>query len=269
LLFVASLVLGVVLYIRLMVACQSLLTSVCRAGWADDRGEADFTENTPWHEGTPAKGCILPQPICLAAAYDTEAFAVAGWAMLQLSWTLIVLGSQLWQISRQLTTFELSNLGRYGFMGGHVVVGGPGVGGAHAGNNQALSTDGLPVHAHAHGGHGHRHGHSALGAVGALGKKLPGKLMHLVGLDLYTRGRAGAGMKRAEAASNPFDHGLRRNCEDFWTRGRTLGVDYTTLYDIPDAGLLHAKRASGEREGSASKTRTRGQYEMVPSDVHV
>jgi palmitoyltransferase ZDHHC13/17 len=191
--------------------------------------------------------------------------------MLQLSWTLIVLGSQLWQISRQLTTFELSNLGRYGFMGGQVGVG-HGTDGHEPQQpaSYALSADDLPVHVQgAHGGHGHRHGHSALGKLGTLGKQLPGKLMHLVGLDLYTRGRAGAGMKRVQAASNPFDHGLRKNCEDFWTRGRTLGVDYAKLYDIPEAGLIPAKRAGSERARSASKKRGRGQYEMVPGDALV
>ena len=29
-----------------------------------------------------------------------------------------MLASQLWQVARQMTTLEVSNLGRYGFMGG-------------------------------------------------------------------------------------------------------------------------------------------------------
>ncbi len=40
------------------------------------------------------------------------------WATLQLTWTSILLASQLWQVARQMTTLEVSNLGRYGFMGG-------------------------------------------------------------------------------------------------------------------------------------------------------
>jgi hypothetical protein len=221
-------------------------------------------ENTPWHEPSAAEFCFLPVSICQATSFDTMAFAVAFWATGQLTWTLFVLGGQLFQISRQLTTFELSNLGRYGYMGGHASQGLSGHGPARPGMEHTLSTDGLPVHAHAHGAHhGHRHGRSALSRIGAKFKKLPGSMLHLVGLDLYTRGKAGEGMRRADAAANPFDQGLRRNCEDFWTRGRALDVDYMTLYEIPDAGLGSRAR----RTKSESKTRSRGMYEMVPSDA--
>jgi len=37
---------------------------------------------------------------------------------LQLLWTVLLLASQFWQIARQMTTLEVTNLGRYGFMGG-------------------------------------------------------------------------------------------------------------------------------------------------------
>ncbi len=43
---------------------------------------------------------------------------VAVWATLQLSWTVILMVAQSWQIMRQMTTLEVSNLGRFGFMGG-------------------------------------------------------------------------------------------------------------------------------------------------------
>jgi palmitoyltransferase len=49
-------------------------------------------------------------------AYDAFLVSVACWATLQLSWTSILLASQFWQIARQMTTLEVSNLGRYGFM---------------------------------------------------------------------------------------------------------------------------------------------------------
>ncbi|TFY55440.1 hypothetical protein EVJ58_g8245 [Rhodofomes roseus] len=62
--------------------------------------------------------CILPSYLCALTAYDTFLFSVACWSTLQLSWTIVLLASQYWQVARQLTTFEVSNLGRYGFMGG-------------------------------------------------------------------------------------------------------------------------------------------------------
>ena len=48
----------------------------------------------------------------------TFALAVALWATLQLTWTSILLAGQLIQIARQMTTFEVSNLSKFGFMGG-------------------------------------------------------------------------------------------------------------------------------------------------------
>jgi len=44
-------------------------------------------------------------------------FSVAVWSTLQLIWTIVLLVSQLVQIARQMTTLEVSNLGRYGYMG--------------------------------------------------------------------------------------------------------------------------------------------------------
>jgi palmitoyltransferase len=59
-----------------------------------------------------------------------------------------------------------------------------------------------------------------------------GWVLSVVGLDLYTRGRGGAGLARARTAANPFDHGTTANCLDFWTRGAELAIDYTQLYDV-------------------------------------
>jgi palmitoyltransferase len=40
------------------------------------------------------------------------------WSGLQLTWTILLLVSQVWQVCRQMTTLEVSNVGRYGWMGG-------------------------------------------------------------------------------------------------------------------------------------------------------
>lgn len=70
--------------------------------------------------------------------------------------------------------------------------------------------------------------------------------MSLTGLDRYTKFRAGEGLKRAKTARNPFSAGVVGNCTDFWTAGKTLGVDYRTVYDVPEEGFLEAKRRRGE-----------------------
>ena len=125
-----------------------------------------------------------------------------------------------------------------------------------------------PAHRHAHA---HKHAH---GCRGLLSRALPGALLSIVGLDLYTKGRAADGIARARrqnGGGNPFDVGLIANCWSFWTRGRTLGINYTELYEVPEGGFkraLAARRAAG---GSAdgdvkpsSRTRSGG-YAMLPS----
>ncbi|PWN42179.1 hypothetical protein IE81DRAFT_144811 [Ceraceosorus guamensis] len=92
---------------------------------------------------------------------------------------------------------------------------------------------------------GARHGHSH-GPVAAL-KGAGNWLLSIVGLDLYTRGKAGEGLKKASAAGNPFDLGLVGNCRDFWTTGRELGVDYATLYEIPVGGFQSSARRRRRR----------------------
>jgi len=64
--------------------------------------------------------CSFPRPICTATNYDTFALSITIWAGLQLTWTVVLLGVQVWQICKQVTTLEVSNLGRYGYMGGKV-----------------------------------------------------------------------------------------------------------------------------------------------------
>jgi hypothetical protein len=195
---------------------------------------------------------VLPAWLCAATAHDTFLFAVTCWATLQLSWTLLLVGSQLWQVARQLTTLEVSNLGRYGFMGGRG--GGPSLG-AQMG--------------HQHGPGGHAHGEAggdagdAIAAQNAHAHKHGGRcggglsfLLHITGTDRFTKGRAADGLARAAKAPNPFDAGVLGNCRDFWTNGGALGVDYTRVYDVPPEGFREASaRRAREDGGDAQKRR--------------
>ncbi|KAJ6492881.1 hypothetical protein C8R47DRAFT_975549 [Mycena vitilis] len=168
----------------------------------------------------PSGSCPLPASLCALTAQDAFLVSVAAWATLQLSWTSVLLASQLWQIARQMTTLEVSNLGRYGFMGGR---GGVSLGGA-----------GQMGHRHTHGSSANSSANSGASSDGAdadpdaAAPTAPhthsssGFLMNLLGLDRFTRGKAGAGLARAGKASNPFDLGAVRNCRDFWTKGREL-----------------------------------------------
>ena len=75
---------------------------------------------------------------------------------------------------------------------------------------------------------------------------------------------------RAEGQGNPFDVGLWRNCTDFWSRGRTLGIEsYTTLYEIPPGGFksVLARKAEQrhEKRTPGAPSSARGSYAMVPT----
>ncbi|KAH9961433.1 hypothetical protein BGW80DRAFT_1564040 [Lactifluus volemus] len=182
--FVTALVFGVLLFDSLTWAYFSSLT------------------DTP----SPSPACLLPAFVCSLAATDMFLFSVAVWSTLQLIWTIVLLVSQLVQIARQMTTLEVSNLGRYGYMGAR--------GGAH-------------VH-----GHGHRHCSGCNTNF----------LMQLLGFDRFTSGKAANGLARSGHAANPFNMGIVGNCRDFWTRGRELGVEYERLYEVPPEGFREARR---------------------------
>ncbi|KDN46635.1 ankyrin [Tilletiaria anomala UBC 951] len=278
LVFIASLVVGIIIFLYLSYAY--------------------YAANLP-ADTLPVSSCILPASICAATSWDTFLFATSAWAALQLIWTIILLGAQLLQISRQMTTLEVSNLGRYGYMGGKggssmvtqsnfmaqraAALGAAGSLAAAAGGHEDSDGDGVAGRG-SHGAHGgHRGGKRCFLDVLCGASNC---LLSVVGLDLYTRGKAGEGLKRASAAGNPFDKGVLANCKDFWTRGRELGVRYEELYDIPVGGFQSSSYASasavrlpddgpggtgrrwsmwsGLKQGLGGRgSRARGEYEAV------
>ncbi|GAA95868.1 uncharacterized protein L969DRAFT_18289 [Mixia osmundae IAM 14324] len=275
-LFVSSMIAGVILYAYLSVAY--------------------FAETSPSYQAGPENLCYLPESFCAAAQFDGVLFASTTWACIQLTWTSIVLVGQLYQICRQMTTLEMSNLGRFGTMGGRAgsslaeQSNHPSVLAAKArqtpsgdttaaetlasidtdenGSTALSSLDNQPVTP----SYTPRHSHGC-GCCSCIGRILPASLLSVIGLDLYTRGGAASGLvKTTQSPSNPFDLGLIRNCTDFWTRGRTLGVDYTALYDVPPEGYRSVLRRRADqasedsRSGKRSSTSRSTGYEMVRSE---
>jgi len=161
-----------------------------------------------------------------------------------------------------MTTLEVSNLGRYGFLGGR---GGASLSGQMGHRHHRNSADGgsllagvdteettlvgsdsgsgAPVH--------HRHS----GVCAGCGS---GFLMNLLGFDRFTKGKAADGLARAGKASNPFDLGIVGNCKDFWTAGKELGVEYDKLYDVPFEGFKEAKRRREREEDEEGGRRSSG-----------
>jgi hypothetical protein len=128
-----------------------------------------------------------------------------------------------------MTTLEVSNLGRWGFMGGRggesmrgqsgamamqQAMRGAGVGGTSGGGVGGLSLgESLDPTGEQPGGGGeraeehlHSHGHGG-------GKKIGGKLgflLQILGLDRFTKGKAAKGLAMAGKDQNPFDQGIVR-----------------------------------------------------------
>jgi hypothetical protein len=218
----------------------------------------DYGENGPVYQ--PEKSpyitfCQTLPSICGAYQAAPYLLAVALWSTLQLTWTTILLASQAWQVARQMTTLEVSNLGRYGFMGGRggtslreqggamaalhahgapsanrpehelqadVIDIGAGPGQAGAEEEGLATSDSIGVNESVPFGTSTTRTHSrqpvplhvsrnpcmAL-AGGALRYCANGPLLQLLGLDRFTKGAAGRGMRLAEeGGGNPFDMGI-------------------------------------------------------------
>ncbi|BEI90394.1 uncharacterized protein CcaverHIS019_0304640 [Cutaneotrichosporon cavernicola] len=230
LLFVLTLVIGVIFFVRLAYFY--------------------IIESTP--PATPSQGltlCNISETVCRGAAHDGFLLATAAWATLQLSWTFILGCSQLWQVARQMTTYEVSNLGRYGYMGGRGGTSLRDQSGAVRGSTVFVpmpdtESDFSHLPPPPSASPAHHHQHHRCGALGricsALGAAITGPVFRLVGLDQFTQGRAVSGMARAGRDQNPFDLGVTKNCSDFWCGAK--GVDYLHLYEVPPEGWVAYRR---------------------------
>jgi hypothetical protein len=247
-LFVATLVGGVIVFDYLTYACTCHQTQSIVLHCVDCM---PVFSTVPLSTNQDiSSSCPLSKELCALTAHDAFLVSVAAWVTLQLSWTLLLLASQFWQIARQMTTLEVSNLGRYGFMGGR---GGASLSG-QMGHRHQHSYSHSHSHPHPHPPPGveseestlvdgappvHSRRHESRGVCAGCGS---GFLMNLLGLDRFTKGKAVDGLARAGRATNPFDLGVVANCKDFWTAGRELGVEYDRLYDVPGEGFAEAKR---------------------------
>lgn len=227
LIFILSLIAGITLFDYLSVACESRALTLGLM--------IDILENAPEVEPSldgPSL-CSVSETLCRAASFDSFLLAAACWGTLQLTWTSLLAVSHLWQISRQMTTFEVSNLGRYGYMGGrggsslreqsgavkqaaHVGAGiGPsgageeGAGGEAGAAGMVVGPDGQSI-GHAHSHRHHHHSHGIAGVCGRVARAVSGPLMQVLGLDRFTKGKAVSGMRRAGRDQNPFDLGVIR-----------------------------------------------------------
>ncbi|KZT58161.1 zf-DHHC-domain-containing protein [Calocera cornea HHB12733] len=218
---------------------------------------AYFSHNVP-SDAVPAASCILPTTLCSWTSQKPFLTAVSIWASLQLLWTSILLLAQLWQVTKQVTTLEVSNLSRFGFMGGRgtSALGQEGLThpkqGQHMMGDDEPNPDGIGGHPSASAPGQRQHSKSSTAFI-----------LQLLGLDRLTAKSNRRALAHSSPNSNPFDQGVWRNCLDFWTTGRELGVEYGSLYDVPSDGFA---KKPGEENGRWKGKGRKGGYEPVQAE---
>ncbi|KAI8384444.1 uncharacterized protein BYT42DRAFT_562562 [Radiomyces spectabilis] len=200
----------------------------------------EYLSNTaPITEVQSEDGCFLGSTLCSYFAFDTWTLALTIWTSFQLSWSLVLLVVQCYQIAVATTTNESANAHRYGYMNGQPADGpsmvanlAAGAAGGVAGvDGPDLNPNGGPaVHSH---GHRHAHGHGHAGGFCPCMQLFAGaRSLH----KQRTR-RRNAG----QLGGNAFDQGCWTNCVEFWSDshdGRSGNVNWYELYDV---GQIYSK----------------------------
>lgn len=188
---------GIPVYLSLVYQCTS-------------RAHPDFRDNLPASIWAQHRDRFAVPWLFAAANFHGPLLCSSLWILLVDAWLLILLVMQLAQISRQLTTLEASNVGRYGFMGGRGDTNMSAQAGFIEQQTERMVAAGMrreDIHQQLHGC-AHRKKRTLWGLCTGMGASL----LSIVGLDLYTRGKGGQGLKRSRAAANPFDKGALGNC---------------------------------------------------------
>ncbi|GEM10954.1 palmitoyltransferase SidR [Rhodotorula toruloides] len=244
-LFVAFLVVGVSLFTRLTFGY--------------------FYEKAPDLHPDSYCPALVPSLVCMSLLFDPFALSVSAWAFLQLTWTIILLSAQVWQVARQMTTLEVANVARFGYLGGKPGVSAAAQQGAvekwnaakaarHAANLAGDAGDGGALD----DPESLAHAPSTSPPPGQTTTRAKGTFafcLKLLGLDRFVTpssrtSQLGTLAHSPPTATNPFDLGPIANCLDFWTKGGELGVEYERLYGVPEGGFKERWRER-RREGRA------------------
>ncbi|SMY24893.1 unnamed protein product [Zymoseptoria tritici ST99CH_1A5] len=214
-LYILSMVAGIALLIRLFFAYLTILPA-------------------------PTKPiCTFLNPeLCAEFEKDPLTLVTTAWASVQLTWTVMLVFVQFFQVARNLTTFEsMRNTDQVGPILSAITTG-------------TMSMDDAQVTGPA-AGSSHKHAHRKKEGCFARWSKL-------LGIDTFLtiafQGYNGAKDSRSSSRTprrkqNPFSRGVVRNCQDFWCDGPVFGrkvgneglvggerVDYGGLYDVPGGG---------------------------------
>ena len=194
-----------------------------------------------------SKCTLLPDHVCTLIMTDYFTFIVTVWWLLQGTWVTLLLLTQLFQIARAQTTFEV--------MKGHPQLSGPNAAVAAGITAGAASMEGA--------------GLTDNGTAGpdAMKKRKPESWLEqwkrLFGVDAFVAtalhgSRADEVMRRRR--ENPFNRGLIQNLRDFFfdpapvfgkrANGEAVLdgglVDYTSMYEAPSKTMVKRVRNGGE-----------------------
>lgn len=170
---------------------------------------------------------VLPDFICTAFQISPFTYALMIWCLLQLTWVVLLVFVQLFQIGKGVTSNEAINMQRFGSYGGEEF--------------SSLPQD-------------HRVNHRLMLEKMATTNSFQERrcwtpLFRLIGLDLFLSTASSAVHDDHRNSSNPANYGFFQNCADFWApngdynifkapKGAmgSLGgqtVDYTKLWEYP------------------------------------
>lgn len=178
----------------------------------------DLSITAPIYDHGPDSTCLLGSTVCGYFDYDTWTLALTIWILFQLTWSMFLLGVQLYQVAVGMTTNESANMNRYAYMN------------ANQGMITNLTVGGIegsdgPSVAGGENGHSHGHSHGQGGFCPCLQLVAGARALH------KARNRRGNNLNKA---GNVFDHGCWNNCLDFWAPdgGSSGSINYYEIYDI-------------------------------------
>lgn len=146
------------------------------------------------------------------------------WTLFQLTWSLFLLGVQLYQVAVAMTTNESANANRYAYMNApnNGLISNLAVGAVGGTEGSDGPLDGVAIQEP-----GHHHGHHHHGG----GSSFCPCLQLVAGARALHKAR---NRHSGVTKGNVFDHGCWNNCLDFWTEnthGKNGSVNYYEIYN--------------------------------------
>lgn len=256
-LYVLSLELGIVCFVRLALACKwipvSLKDTVLTHADLEIREAPKDSEEC----------AVISPELCKVLSKDPFTIVLSIWAAFQLTWVTMLLCVQLLQVARNLTTYESMR----GHLHSHT----------RADALNSFVTTGDTSQDISGGGNAPTNGFGSGQDTGDTPRRPQPKASiwdqwkRLLGIDTFLtialHGSQGEQIRR-QRQGNPFSRGVVANCKDFWCDASPIfgskeggyarlggeRVDYTRLYEVPKMRY----QRSGGGEG--------GRYESVAAE---